>query len=156
VRASRAVSLGVASAVLAALLANHLLVVPLHWAVALGLPVGAIALLTALLSGAADANWEPVPAPDGPAGDPRATMISARLAEAADDPHRFVTRLRPRLCRIALATLRARPGTADLTTVDDPRARAALGAELHDLLTRKDARLPGPRRLAELLAQLEG
>ncbi|HEV2779153.1 MAG TPA: hypothetical protein VGX25_07080 [Actinophytocola sp.] len=153
--AGRAVLVAVGCAVLAALFANHVFAVPVGWAVVLGLPVAAIALPAALLSGAADANWEPVPGPADIAGELQASMLAARLAEAAEDQRRFVTRLQPRLRRLALAVLRTRPGAADLTTVDDPRARAALGPELHRVLTDKDARLPEPRRLAELLARLE-
>jgi hypothetical protein len=73
-----------------------------------------------------------------------------------DDQHRFTTRVQPRLRRMALATVRARPGNADLTSLDDPRARAALGDELHRLLTDNRARLPEPHLLAALLDNLEG
>jgi hypothetical protein len=57
--------------------------------------------------------------------------------------------------RLAVAALRARPGMHDLTGLDDHRARAALGDELHTLITAPDARLPSPRRTAELLDELE-
>jgi hypothetical protein len=43
-----------------------------------------------------------------------------------------------------------------VASLHDDRARAALGTELYTLLTDRDARLPSPHRLAELLSRLEG
>jgi hypothetical protein len=152
---ARPVAMALGSAVLATLFTNHVWMVPVIWAIVLSLPVAAIVFLAVLLSGSADANWEAVPGPGGVAVHLQATMLGARLAEAAQDQHRFVTRIQPRLASIALALLRARPATAAVSTLDDPRARAALGVELHRLLTDAQAQLPEPRRLAALLARLE-
>lgn len=152
----KAIVLALLAAAVAGLIAHQVFGTPLLWAIALGLPLGALALLAALLSGMADANWEAVPSPITGRPELHASSLAIRFAEAAQDQHRFRTRVLPRLQRLALATLRGRPGTEDLTTVDDPRARAALGDELYTLLTDEDARLPSPQRLAQLLAQLEG
>jgi hypothetical protein len=152
---TRSVGLALASAVAATLIANHVFGMPLIWSIVLSLPAAAVVLLVALLSGSADANWEAVPGPGSVPVELQASMLAARLAEAQQDHQRFATRVQPRLARIALATLRARPETADVTTVDDPRARDALGDELHRLVTDPRARLPEPRRLAALLARLE-
>lgn len=127
----------------------------LGWAVVLALLVTAVALPTGLLSGVADVSWAPVPELPETLAESQATMLSTRLASAADDPRRFVTRVRPQLRRIALATLRRRPGCAGLTSLDDPRAKIALGTELHTLLTVDGTRLPAPGRLAAMLRQLE-
>jgi hypothetical protein len=114
-----------------------------------------VVLLAALLSGAMDANWDPAPAGDSARADLHASTLAIRFAEAAEDRHRFRTRVQPRLRHMALATVRARPGNADVADLHDPRARAALGDELHRLLTDPQARLPEPRRLVALLDQLE-
>ena len=143
-------------AVLTALFANNILAVPILWALLLGLPVGALVLLGSLLAGAADANWEPVPAPHVVPAELHASTLATRFAEAAEDQHRFTSRVQPRLRRLAIAVLRGRSGTEDLTTLDDPRAKRALGPELHSLLTDRRARLPEPRRLVALLDELEG
>lgn len=151
----RAGVLAVIAAAVAGLVAHQVFGSPLLWSIALALPVGAIALATGLLSGAADANWEAVPMPDTARPQLHASSLAIRFTEAAQDPHRFRTRVQPRLRRLAIALLRGRSETADLTTVDDPRARAALGDELYAVLTDKHASMPTPRRLAELLARLE-
>jgi hypothetical protein len=147
-------ALGVAA--LVTLLVNHLFQVSVAWSIVLSLPVAGLVLLAMLLAGAADANWEPVPSDNFTPSELHASTLATRFAEAAKDQHRFTTRVQPRLCRLALATLRARPGTADLTTLTDPRAREALGADLHTVLTDRTARLPDPRTLAALLHRLEG
>lgn len=152
---ARAIAVTLVCTALAALFANYVFVVPLVWAIVLSLPVAAVVLLLTLLSGSADANWEAEPGPGAIAVELQASMLAARLSEAAQDQHRFVTRMQPRLARIALASLRRRPETVDVSTVDDPRARAALGPELHRLLTDRTATLPNPRRLATMLARLE-
>jgi hypothetical protein len=125
------------------------------WSVVLAALVAAVVLPAGLLSGVADMEWAAVPQPLDGASELQASMLSARLNEAAGDPHRFVTRVRPRLQRMALDTLRRRPALAGLSTLDDPRARAALGEELHTLLTASTARLPAPNRLAAMLRRLE-
>jgi hypothetical protein len=151
----RAALIGLGCAVLAGFLGHQVFGVPLPWAILFGLATGTIAMLGALLAGMMDANWEAVPHPVTSAPDLHASSLAIRFAEAAGDQHRFMTRVRPRLCRVAIATLRTRPGTEDLTSLDDPRARAALGPELHAVLTDARAVMPGPRQLATLLARLE-
>jgi hypothetical protein len=153
--AARALFMAGSAALLVGFLAQLLFGVPLHWAILFGLTTGMVALLGALLAGNMDANWEAVPNPVTSAPELHASSLAMRFAEAAEDNSRFLSRVRPRLARCALATLRARPDTADLTSLDDPRARDALGAELHALLTDARAVLPAPRQLAEMLAQLE-
>lgn len=151
----RAALIGLGCAVLAGLIAHQLFGVPPHWAILFGLAAGTFGALSASLTGLMDANWDAVPNPITTAPELHASSLAIRFAEAAHDQHRFTIRVRPRLERLAIATLRGRPGTEDLTSLDDPRARAALGAELHALLTDPEAALPSPRRLAELLARLE-
>ncbi|MCG8920491.1 hypothetical protein L6E12_32465 [Actinokineospora sp. PR83] len=125
---------------------------PVFWAVTLGVPAAAVAAVGARFSGALEPRWAPLPDPADSATEPQAANLATRLAEAADDPVRFHTRLRPRLRRLALATLRAEHGVSDL---DDPRAVDLLGADLHALLTDPAAVLPGPERLERMLARLE-
>jgi hypothetical protein len=156
VSATRPVTNAVLFLVLAALVANNLFAVPLVWSFLLGLPVGGLVLLGMLLAGASDAAWEPLPSPAVAPSELHASTLATRFAEAAEDHHRFTTRVQPRLRRLAVATLRARPGTEDLTGLDDPRVRRALSPELYRLLTDNRARLPEPRRLAVLLDELEG
>jgi hypothetical protein len=151
----RSIVLATLAAAVAGLVAHQVFGAPLLWSIALALPAGALALATGLLAGAADANWEAVPAGDTVRPQLHASSLAIRFAEAAQDPHRFRTRVQPRLRRLAIAMLRTRSDTADLTTVDDPRARAALGDELYALLTNDQASMPSPRRLTELLARLE-
>lgn len=152
---TRAIVIAITFGALTFVLAEWPVGVTTPWSLALGMLVAAVILPSALLSGAADANWEAVPDPPDTATDLQATMLASRLAEAANDPHRFVTRIRPRLRHIALATLRRRAEFAGLTDLLDTRAREALGPELHAVLTDDSARLPAPRRLAELLSRLE-
>ena len=151
----RSVVIGLGATVLAGFVAHQLFGVPLPWAILFGLATGTIALLAALLAGMMDANWEAVPNPVTSAPELHASALAIRFAEAAGDEHRFLTRVRPRIARCALATLRSRPGTEDLTSLGDPRAREVLGAELHDLLTDARAVMPRPRQLAAMLARLE-
>jgi hypothetical protein len=151
----RSAAIGVGAGVLAGLIAHQLFGVPLHWAILFGLATGTLAMLAASLAGMMDANWDAVPNPITTAPELRASSMAIRFAEAANDQHRFMTRVRPRLCQLALTILRARPGTEDLTSLEDPRAREALGVDLHALLTDARAVLPGPRQLAMMLARLE-
>lgn len=132
-----------------------LVIVPLFWAVVIALPFAACTFLGTLLIGAAAPLWQPLPAPEDSLTMHQVSALSSRLAEAARDQTRFHRRVQPRLYELALATLRRRPGMHDLTSLADDRAEQALGAELHTLLTRKDATLPAPKRLAELLSRLE-
>jgi hypothetical protein len=132
-----------------------LVVVPVFWAVVIALPFAAFTFLGTFLVGAATPIWHPLPAPDDSLSMHQASALSSRFAEAARDETRFLRRVQPRLYELAMATLRRRPGLHDLTSLDDDRARQALGDELHTLLTTKDAALPAPQRLAELLSCLE-
>ncbi|HEU5469951.1 MAG TPA: hypothetical protein VFV67_04810 [Actinophytocola sp.] len=152
----KAVALALFAAAVTMLVINYLFAIPVLWAVALSLPAGGLVLLGSLLSGPLDANWDPVPSGEFSSTDLRASTLAIRLAEAAGDQQRYLTRVRPRLASLALATLRTRPGTSDLTGLDDPRARAALDPELYRLLTDDRTPLPEPARLAELLDRLEG
>jgi hypothetical protein len=142
--------------VVTVVVARWLVAVPMFWAVIIALPVAAFTLPATLLAGVASPTWQALPTPDDSLNTHQASSLSGRLAEAALDQRRFRVRVQPRLSRLALSTLRNRPGMQDLTSLDDDRARSALGTELHTLLTDRNARLPQPRRLAELLDRLEG
>lgn len=124
---------------------------PWHWAVPIAVPVGALALLASRLPRATDVVWSPPPATISTATSTQAGALAGRLAEAAVDQDRFVTRVQPRLRRLAEARLRQRHGVPGL---DDPRARDLLGADLHRLLTDPTAPLPEPSKLADLLEDL--
>ena len=125
---------------------------PLFWAVLVALPVGAVVVVVALVSDVFDVDW--TPEPDKPATGVcmYAASLADRLAQAAGDQHRFDTRVRPRLRRVALDLLRRKENITDL---DDPRARELLGADLHDLLTSAEARLPQPKTFAAMVRRLE-
>ena len=150
---AKAIGMAIAAMVVAMVAANYLFATPVSWSVALALPVGGVVLLATLLSGVADANWEAVPGDAATTTELHASMLAARLAEAARDQQRFSTRIRPRLAKIALARVRAR--VADVSRVDDPRAREVLGDDLYRLLTDPSAELPAPNQLAAMLARLE-
>lgn len=138
-----AVALTVGVVVAATVLAN----VPVHWAVLLALPTGAVAFAGGLFAGSLDIHWEPEPEPPAAKVTVNATFLTERLERAAADQQTFTTRVQPRLRHIAAAALQQ-----DLNT---HQAKEALGAELHHLLTAPDARLPSPKRLAELMRRLE-
>lgn len=146
----KAVALAVAGAAVTAF-ALYRAGAPVHWAVLLALPVGALALLVARLPRSTDVVWAPPPAQVAGGTSTQASTLAGRLAEAAVDQDRFTRRVQPRLRRLAEARLRQRHGVADL---DDPRARELLGPELHRLLTDPAAPLPGPAKLADLLENL--
>jgi hypothetical protein len=145
---------GRASAVLAGVLmagiavAAHIAVdVPVHWAVLIALPAGAVAFAGGLLARTFDTHWDPAPEPSGANVTVRATVLAERLDRAAVDQHSFVFRVQPRLHRIATAAL-----GPDLNTEE---AKQRLGPELHHLLTAPDARLPPPTTFAVLMRRLE-
>ncbi|MGX7825309.1 hypothetical protein ACTG9Q_09465 [Actinokineospora sp. 24-640] len=126
--------------------------VPLFWAAALAVPAAALTALGARLSGPLEPLWTAVPdAPSAPA-QLQAATLTARLAEAAADRDRFLSRVQPRLRALAEARLRAR--WPDLSGMDDPRARSLLGED-HATLTAPDAPLPSPQGVARLLDLLE-
>ena len=131
------------------------LAVPLGWSVLLSVPAGAVTALGCLLAHPAEPVWQRPPDPPATTTELQVSLLSSRLAEAAHDQRRFDSRVRPRLVALALAGLRARPETRDLTDLDDPRAAAALDPRLYDLLTRPTATLPDPRTLAALITTLE-
>jgi hypothetical protein len=153
VNVTKAIVLAFAGAAVAMLVANYLFAIPVSWSIALATPAGGVILLASLLSGVADANWEAVPGEATTSTELHASMLAARLAEAARDQQRYQTRIRPRLAKIALTRVRAAAG--DVSTLDDPRARAVLGPELHRLLTDARAELPAPHQLQAMLAKLE-
>lgn len=145
-----AVPVGAAVGVISAVLLGA----PLLLAVALALPAALVAFLAARLVGVITPVWS-TPEEVRPAGLSIAATLTARLRDAGQDPARFANQLRPRLQRIALTSLQTQPDLADLPGLDDPRARDALGPDLHTLLTARDAALPAPDRTAALLAPLE-
>jgi hypothetical protein len=149
----RVAVVAVVAGVVAGVLWYLLVGAPPGWAVGLAVPVAGVAALLAGAPRAGEPTWQPLPAPPGGPAELRASVLASRLAEAALDGDRFRTRVRPRLVALALARLRHRH--PDLASVADPRARALLGDELHGLLTDRDARLPDPGRLADLLHRLE-
>lgn len=121
--------------------------VPVHWAVLMALPAGAVALAGALLSGTFDADWTAAPEPPSASVTLHATFLTERLERSAIDQYRFTSRIQPRLRRVARAALRC-----DLNTQE---AREKLGPELHHLLTAPDAQLPPPKTFAALMRRLE-
>lgn len=151
----RAILLGLFSGLVVGAAATWLAAIPVQWSVAIALPIAALTLLGALLSGSTEPNWAAVPDAPQTAGATQASTLASRLGDAATRPDRFVSRVQPRLRTMALTTLRRRPGTTDLADLDDPRARAALGDELHTLLTDRRATLPRPAELLVLLRKLE-
>jgi hypothetical protein len=121
--------------------------VPVHWAILLALPAGAVALAGGLLSGAFDADWTPEPDPPTASVSLHASFLTERLERSVLEQDRFTSRVQPRLRRIAEAALRC-----DLNTRE---AKEKLGPELHHLLTARNAQLPPPRKFATLMRRLE-
>lgn len=121
------------------------------WAVLLALPITAVTMLGLLVPRAAEPVWAPLPEPPGSPTAHQAATLASRLAEAADHPARYRTRVRPRLRALALAKLR-RAGVEELA---DPRAVRVLGPRMHRLVTDQNAELPDPRTAAALFAELE-
>lgn len=128
---------------------------PVTWSALLALPVSGLVLLALCTPRAIEPSWQPLPAGESAVTFLEASTLATRLADAAADQSRFSSRIQPRLARLAIAWLRQRPGTEDLTDLRDPRAAPALGTELHALLTDPSATLPEPRTVARLLARLE-
>jgi hypothetical protein len=121
--------------------------VPVHWAVLMALPAGAVAIAGGLLSGTFDADWTPEPDPPTASVSLHATFLTERLERSVLDQYRFTSRVQPRLRRIARAALQQ-----DLNTRE---AKEKLGPELHHLLTAHDAQLPPPKAFAALMRRLE-
>jgi hypothetical protein len=151
----RAIFLTALTAVVVFLLAVYTMTTPFWWAVLLSLPPAAAVLLTALYVGGFDQDWSPEP--DLPASSVclHASQLGDRLGQAATDPYRYTSRVQPRLRRLALATLRRIPETADVADLHDPRARERLGEDLYQLLTATGARLPKPDEFAAMVRRLE-
>lgn len=122
--------------------------IPLFWSVCLGTAAGAVALLSARYAGPIDPLWRPAPDPPSSATDLQAANLAGRLAEAAADQIRFVTRVQPRLRALAAAAVRERG-------LSDAEAATFLGPDLSYLISSPQAELPSPHRVAELLARLE-
>ena len=151
-------ALAIATALAVGLLAGMIAVggmgIPLGWAVLIAVPITAAVLLALLAAGVTTPAWHDVPGLQHTITVHQASNLANWFEEAAKDQHRFRGRIQPRLHRLALAILRQR--FHDLDSLDDARARAVLGEELHTLLTDRDAKLPSPHRLTQLLSRLEG
>ncbi|ALG06546.1 hypothetical protein [Kibdelosporangium phytohabitans] len=145
-----AILAAVAAGVLTTVLTSWLMVMPLFWAIVVAIPVAAVTAMATMVAGVAAPMWSALPAPAESLTTHQVSSLSARLEEAAKDPSRFRNRVQPRLRRLAADTLRHRG-----VSLTDEHARHVLGDELHALITDRDARLPSPRRLAELLGRLE-
>jgi hypothetical protein len=143
----RAVLLAVLVAGATAALAIAGMNVPVHWAVLMALPVGAVAIAGGLLSGTFDADWTPEPDPPTASVSLHASFLTERLERSVVDQYRFTSRVQPRLRRVARAALQQ-----DLNTQE---AKEKLGPELHHLLTAHDAQLPPPKTFAALMRRLE-
>ncbi|CAM4004360.1 hypothetical protein KIPE111705_35850 [Kibdelosporangium persicum] len=145
-----AVLAAVAIGGIATVLTTWLMKMPLMWAILVAIPVAAVTALATMVVGAAAPSWQALPAPDESLTAHQASTLSTRFAEAAKDPGRFRSRVQPRLRKLAADTLRHKG-----ISLDDPRARQELGDELYTLITTRDAELPSPHRLTELLGRLE-
>ncbi|MBP2320911.1 hypothetical protein JOF56_001296 [Kibdelosporangium banguiense] len=132
--------------------AKWLMVLPVFWAVTVALPVMACTFVATALAGVAAPTWKSMPAKPESLTAHQASVLSSRLAGVAKDPGRYTSKMQPRLRTLAQSVLRHRHGVVSLA---DPRARDLLGTELHDLITKADAKLPSPHRLAQLLSRLE-
>ncbi|MBC6450321.1 hypothetical protein [Actinokineospora xionganensis] len=122
--------------------------IPLFWSACLGVAGGAVTLLATRYAGPLDPLWRAVPDPAGSATDLQAANLAGRLAEAAVDQVRFVSRVQPRLRALAEAAVRER-GLSGTEAAD------FLGPDLAELISSPHAELPPPHRAAELLARLE-
>lgn len=122
--------------------------IPLFWSACLGIAGGSVTLLATRYAGPLDPLWRAVPDPAGSATDLQAANLAGRLAEAAGDQLRFVSRVQPRLRALADAAVRER-GLSGAEAAD------FLGPELSELISSPFAPLPPPQRVAELLARLE-
>ncbi len=134
---------------------TRLIGTPWQWSALIALPVAALLLLLLLSPPGVEPTWADTPAPPSAATHLEASTLAGRLQDAVTDTGRFRSRVQPRLAALALATLRGRPELRDLTDLADPRAAAALGPRLHDVLTNPAATLPDPKVLLGLLERLE-
>nr|WP_052478567.1 hypothetical protein [Kibdelosporangium sp. MJ126-NF4]CEL19157.1 hypothetical protein [Kibdelosporangium sp. MJ126-NF4]CTQ95042.1 hypothetical protein [Kibdelosporangium sp. MJ126-NF4] len=145
-----AILVAAAAGVLTTVLASWLMMMPLFWAVVVAIPIATVTAMATMVVGMAAPMWTALPAPEETLTTHQASALSTRFAEAARDPDRFRNRVQPRLRKLAADTLRHRG-----INLEDDRARVELGDELYALITDRDARLPSPRRLSELLGRLE-
>lgn len=147
----RATLIATAAGVLAGLGMAILGGMAVPWAILLAVPITSVTLVGLRAPRAADPIWAPLPERGGGATEHQAAALASRLAESADNPTRFATRVQPRLRALALAKLR-RAGIEELA---DPRAISVLGPRLHLLATHPDAVMPDPRTASALFAELE-
>jgi hypothetical protein len=143
-----------AEAVLTAGLAR-LIGTPVLWATLIAMPMALVLLLMLSTPAGIEPTWTAPPVPPSAAAHLDASTLASRLDDASVDQGRFHGRVQPRLAALALAKLRGRHGLADLPDLADPRAEAALGPQLHRLLTDPAATLPEPKSLAAMLNRLE-
>ncbi|MET0235939.1 MAG: hypothetical protein ABW224_14940 [Kibdelosporangium sp.] len=133
-------------------IAKWLVVLPWFWAGAVALPVVACTFAAAALAGSAAPAWKSAPVLADSLTAHQASVLSGRFAGLAKDPGKFTSKVQPRLRNLAQSVLRHRH---DVPSLADPRARQLLGADLYDLITKPDAKVPSPHRLAQLLGRLE-
>ena len=152
---ARVVLAAVATEIALTVLIARLVGTPVVWSALVALPVAALLLLLLISPPGVEPSWQAPPS--GPASTSylEASTLASRLTDAAADRYRFRTRIQPRLASVALASLRTRPGLADLVDLTDERAVAALGPRWHALLTTPSATLPEPSVLLEFLDHLE-
>lgn len=143
-----------AQAVLTAALAK-LIGTPVVWSALIALPMAMVLLLLLTTPPGVEPTWSAPPVPPSAAAHLDASTLASRLDDASVDQTRFRGRVQPRLAALALAKLRCRHNLVDLPDLTDPRARTALGPELHRLLTDPAATLPEPPALHALLNRLE-
>lgn len=143
----KAAVLGVLVAVAVGVAAVAAFGVPLNWTIMIAVPAGVLVAVGALLSGTFDAEWSAPPELPAAAVTLHATFVTERLEQSAKDPHRFTSRVQPRLKRIAVAALHG--------DLDSEEAKEKLGPDLHRLLTDPHAELPPPPKFAALMQRLE-
>jgi len=128
---------------------------PVLWSALIALPMALVLLLLLATPAGVEPSWTAPPHPPSAAAHLDASTLASRFEDAVVDQGRFRGRIQPRLAALALGKLRCRRELADLSDLDDPRAAAALGPDLHRLLTRPDATMPDPKALRALLDRLE-
>ena len=128
---------------------------PVEWSILVALPISVLLVLLLTTPPGIEPTWSPPPEPPSVAAHLDASTLTGRLMDAARDQGRFRTRIQPRLAALALAALKRKPGLGDLTGLDDPRARDALGTRWHAALTDPSATLPERQDLLALLTFLE-
>jgi hypothetical protein len=128
---------------------------PVAWAALIALPLAALLLLLLSSPAGVEPTWSAPPTPPSAAAYLEASTLASRFTDAETDVGRFRGRIRPRLVTLALSTLRGRPELRDLVDLNDDRAAAVLGPQLHALLTDPTATQPSPAVLLALLNRLE-